>query len=68
MKVVRQLVFAQGVDLPIEMFAHGANGAGVGIHRLGLKALEFEVLEMTGVTLRERRAGFVQWHHGEFLR
>ena len=64
MEIVRQLVRAQGVDLPIEMFAHGANGAGVGVHRLGLKALEFEVFEMAGVALLERRAGIVQWHHG----
>jgi hypothetical protein len=62
-KVVGQLVCAQGVDLPIEMSAHGADGAGVGIHRLGLQALEFEMFEMAGLTFLERRAGIGQWHH-----
>jgi len=31
---------ALGVYLPIDMFAHGADGARVGVHWLGLKALE----------------------------
>jgi len=63
-QIVRQLVRAQGVDLPIEMFAHGTDGARVGVHRLGLKALEFEMFEMAGVALLERRRGMAQWHHG----
>ena len=64
MEVVGQLIRTQGVDLPIEMFAHGADGSRVGVHRLGLKALELEVFEMAGVPLLERRRGMVQRHHG----
>ena len=64
MEVVGQLIRTQRVDLPTEMLSHGADGSRVGVHRLGLKALELEVFEMVGVMLRERRAGMVQWHHG----
>ena len=61
MQVVGQLIRTQRVDLPIEMFAHGADGARVGVHRLGLKALELEVLRW--LAYRFSNAG-VAWFNG----
>ena len=45
-EVVSQLLFAQRVDLKGKVLAHAAHAARVGLDRLGLQALEFEVLQV----------------------
>ncbi len=45
------------------MLAHAANGAGLGIHCLGLQALQLAASEEAGVALLEGRGGIDQWHH-----
>ena len=51
--VLDPLLFAQIVDLLIEICADTANGAGVGLDGLGLQALELKVLEMGWVVVLE---------------
>jgi hypothetical protein len=48
-EVVGQLRWRQVVDLVIEVVPHAPDSAGISIDGLGLKALEFEVLEVTAV-------------------
>ena len=52
---VGQWRFGQTVDLMIEARADAANGASLGVNRLGLQPLEFQVLQVARVVLLEGR-------------
>jgi len=52
-EVVGQLALGQPVNLVIEILAHATDASRIGVDRLGLQALEFEVLEVGLVALIE---------------
>ena len=57
-EILGQLRFRQGVDAVIEIPAQAADGATVGINRLGLQPLELQVLEVALVLPGKGRRKF----------
>ena len=63
-EVVGELRLGQCAHLMIEVRANSANGARVGVYRLGLQPLELEVLEMHLVLPVKVRDGACLRHAG----
>jgi len=61
-EVVGELLLGEGIDVSVKALADAADGTGVGVDGLGLKALELEMFQMGLVVALEAASGQC-FHH-----